>query len=199
GALWKVLDFLNLIIVVVAGDCGIDEIWQGQDFQQNQTIGIQTAGGNDVPREWRITIEWIVDGDDLSVGTVALREVALTFECGRHVVLGEVSRYAALQHLQVIEAEEFRMVLVPLFGNVDRTSEREALRVIAIFGTRYAIPVIEEIVGIEILVPHEPVCSAMILAAAGFAHYLDDGAAVAGILGLIRVQNHLDLADGVHR
>ena len=50
-ALGKIQDFLNLVVIVVAGDRRVDEIRQRENIEQNLAVGIEAAGGNDIPRE----------------------------------------------------------------------------------------------------------------------------------------------------
>ncbi len=150
------------------------------------------------PGKRRFIVSRVENGDHRPVGKVTLRKVSLTLEGGGHSVLRESAWYATLQHLNIVETEKLVFLRVPVFWDVNRSAEREALGVIAVFRTLHVIPVVEEIVGIEIVVPHVPVAGAVIFGAAGFAHYLDDGAAIARVFGLVRIQNDLDFAYGVH-
>jgi len=86
AAFGPVLNLLDLIVVGVASDRGIDEVRQRENLQQRQTVGVQAVRRDGVVPELRLVAERIEDGDHLPAGIHRLRKIPLAFERGRHHV-----------------------------------------------------------------------------------------------------------------
>ena len=196
-ALGPVQDFLDLVVIVVAADRRVEEIRLRENLEQRQTVGVEAAGGDDVPRELRVGVR-IVDRDHLAIGVEGLRKVTPTFQgCGHRVIRKRGAVGDALPVVfQIIEAEQLALAAVET-PDGKGAAEREAAGIVFVYGPLDAVAVVEKVVGIEIVIPHVPIGVAVPRTAAGFGHYLHYRAAVPGVFGLVAVQNHLDFADRI--
>src|SRR5262249_29952022 len=94
--------------------------------------------------------------------------------------------------------EQLALVLVEFAWNINRSADAAAHGSEPVKRLGQAVPVVEEIIGIELLMALVAINAAVKILRAGLAHDLDSRAHVAAILRRVIVGDHLYLGDGSH-
>src|ERR1019366_10368861 len=97
-----------------------------------------------------------------------------------------------------IEEEQFVLGRVELPRPVNGSADIGAFRVEAVLWLYHSIGVVEETVGVELLVALVVICCAVKVLGARLRHAADDSAAVTPVFRVVVVQEDFHLADGVH-
>src|ERR1700730_17902884 len=94
--------------------------------------------------------------------------------------------------------EQLPAVSVEVAGDEDRPAHRETQRPKTINGLRQAVPVVEEIVGVEFLMALVKIDRTVILTPSGFRHEANGWSRVSPVLGGVVVRNDFRLRDRIH-
>ena len=196
ASLGIVQDFLDLVIVVAAGDGSACKVRERQSVEKGHAVGIETALLDGVSRDGG-SGDRIRDDNLFAVRVEGLRKISDALGRGGHGVLRERAGNADRPIFEGVKAEQQVFLGVEFSGDVDGPAERRAERVVAVLGPRNIGAVVEEVVGVEILIAHVPVAAAVVILAAGLGHHFHYRSSVACVFRLVTVEDHLDLADGI--
>ena len=144
---------LKDVVVSSAGNVTIEKISGGKDTEQRNAACIQPVGRDYVA--WKDeSVGGVSDGDDASVQIERLAEVAASFLRGGHGKLRDGLWHCQRPELLRPEEEHFVAIAIEL-GEHDGTADVVVPSVVAVARLCRGQAVIEEIVGIELLVSLE--------------------------------------------
>ena len=148
GCRWEVED----VVVLAPGDRAVGEVRQGENFSSATPFGFRRLAGIMLPGNGRLLLG-VAHDDDAVVEVDGLRKIALPLEFRGH-------GHAAGGRLWWARTPGARRrtacaVAVEFAGNVDRAADVVGLRIVAVAPFWNALLVVEEVVGVELLVAFE--------------------------------------------
>ena len=197
GALRRVLHVLVDVVVIASREAPVELVGLGKHVQQGGAARLQPVRRNHIAGK-RQLVGGVPHHNQLVVHVQRLRKVAFALDRGRHGALRQRLRHPLRPQLLRPEEEQLLSVPVELLRNEYRTAHVVIPRVVAVGSLHQAQPVIEEAVGVELLVALPVGAQAVEIAGPGLADQLYVRAGKPPILGLIVARKHLDFGHRVH-